>query len=82
MPLGELRTWSAYLAKVPDPDLCVEIAVARLTANYVAGHIKPGATPPTAADYLIDRDPWREPDEDAAVFNSIASALANSGNPA
>ena len=75
MTVGELRTWSLFLSKVPDPDRVLEAGLARLTCNYVSAHISGSAAKPQVSDYMTNRDPWGV-EEDMSVFNSIASAIA------
>ena len=75
MTVGELRTWTLFLSKVPDPDRVIEAALARINANYVSAHIAPTASRPKPSDFMTNRDPWDVVAEDMSVFDSIAAAI-------
>jgi hypothetical protein len=62
-PADDVRLLEHYLAKQPAPIERVEIALARLTAEYVNVHRAKGEELKQPTDFMSFRDPWPVPTE-------------------
>jgi hypothetical protein len=69
IPLGQVAAWPAwqldlletYLAREPAPVERLEVAIARLTAQFVHANQAPNQPTPKVIDFLPYRQAWPEP---------------------